>query len=157
MFTVHAAMRAILPVLWRDPKEVWVVGADRYRNPDEDLPADFAKRRVPNGPVSGRADSIASHRESPSPHCSFCLHLSQMNFGGALSKDIAGPTPGAVKAVLRWPRVLDDTVAHELRSQPLVSDPSYAPCGWNGCSQLYGSEHGLPAAPGLRAYAVPFG
>lgn len=28
-------------------KEVWVVGADRYRNPDEDLPADFAERRVP--------------------------------------------------------------------------------------------------------------
>lgn len=28
-------------------KEVWVVGADRYRNPDEDLPADFAHRRAP--------------------------------------------------------------------------------------------------------------
>jgi TnpA family transposase len=28
-------------------KEVWVVGADRYRNPDEDLPADFAERRMP--------------------------------------------------------------------------------------------------------------
>jgi TnpA family transposase len=28
-------------------KEVWVVGADRYRNPDEDLPADFAERRAP--------------------------------------------------------------------------------------------------------------
>ena len=28
-------------------KDVWVVGADRYRNPDEDLPADFAERRVP--------------------------------------------------------------------------------------------------------------
>jgi TnpA family transposase len=28
-------------------KEVWVVGADRYRNPDEDLPADFADRRAP--------------------------------------------------------------------------------------------------------------
>jgi TnpA family transposase len=27
-------------------KEVWVVGADRYRNPDEDLPADFAERRA---------------------------------------------------------------------------------------------------------------
>ena len=27
-------------------KEVWVTGADRYRNPDEDLPADFAERRV---------------------------------------------------------------------------------------------------------------
>lgn len=26
-------------------KEVWVVGADRYRNPDKDLPADFETRR----------------------------------------------------------------------------------------------------------------
>ena len=26
-------------------KEVWVVGADRYRNPDEDLPADFEQER----------------------------------------------------------------------------------------------------------------
>ena len=26
-------------------KEVWVTGADRYRNPDEDVPADFAARR----------------------------------------------------------------------------------------------------------------
>ena len=28
-------------------KEIWVVGADRYRNPDEDLPADFETQRVP--------------------------------------------------------------------------------------------------------------
>ena len=28
-------------------KEVWVVGANRYRNPDEDLPADFEARRAP--------------------------------------------------------------------------------------------------------------
>ena len=27
-------------------KEIWVVGADRYRNPDEDLPADFEARRA---------------------------------------------------------------------------------------------------------------
>jgi TnpA family transposase len=27
-------------------KEVWIVGADRYRNPDEDLPSDFAERRT---------------------------------------------------------------------------------------------------------------
>ena len=27
-------------------KEIWVVGADRYRNPDEDLPADFAAQRA---------------------------------------------------------------------------------------------------------------
>ncbi len=26
-------------------KEIWVAGADRYRNPDEDLPADFDKKR----------------------------------------------------------------------------------------------------------------
>jgi hypothetical protein len=27
-------------------KEIWVVGANRYRNPDEDLPADFEHRRT---------------------------------------------------------------------------------------------------------------
>jgi hypothetical protein len=27
-------------------KEIWVVGADRYRNPDEDLPADFVEKRT---------------------------------------------------------------------------------------------------------------
>ena len=27
-------------------KEIWVVGADRWRDPDEDLPADYAARRV---------------------------------------------------------------------------------------------------------------
>lgn len=26
-------------------KEIWVLGANRYRNPDEDLPADFEVRR----------------------------------------------------------------------------------------------------------------
>lgn len=29
-------------------KEIWVVGADRYRNPDEDLPTDFEERRTEN-------------------------------------------------------------------------------------------------------------
>lgn len=29
-------------------KEIWVVGADRYRNPDEDLPIDFEERRKEN-------------------------------------------------------------------------------------------------------------
>lgn len=27
-------------------KEIWVTGANRYRNPDEDLPADFEARRT---------------------------------------------------------------------------------------------------------------
>ncbi|MCL2321000.1 MAG: Tn3 family transposase, partial [Oscillospiraceae bacterium] len=29
-------------------KEIWVLGADRYRNPDEDLPIDFEERREEN-------------------------------------------------------------------------------------------------------------
>ncbi|MEN8906986.1 MAG: Tn3 family transposase [Clostridiales bacterium] len=29
-------------------KEIWVLGADRYRNPDEDLPTDFEKNREEN-------------------------------------------------------------------------------------------------------------
>ena len=29
-------------------KEIWVVGANRYRNPDEDLPTDFEERREEN-------------------------------------------------------------------------------------------------------------
>jgi hypothetical protein len=29
-------------------KEIWVVGANRYRNPDEDLPVDFEERREEN-------------------------------------------------------------------------------------------------------------
>ncbi|AEW92521.1 transposase Tn3 [Streptantibioticus cattleyicolor NRRL 8057 = DSM 46488] len=29
-------------------KEIWVVGADKWRNPDEDLPQDFAERREEN-------------------------------------------------------------------------------------------------------------
>lgn len=31
---------------WRG-KEIWVVGADRYRNPEEDLPANFEAQRIP--------------------------------------------------------------------------------------------------------------
>jgi hypothetical protein len=27
-------------------KEIWITGADRWRNPDEDLPADFETRRA---------------------------------------------------------------------------------------------------------------
>ncbi len=28
-------------------KEVWVVGANRYRNPNDDVPADFETQRTP--------------------------------------------------------------------------------------------------------------
>jgi hypothetical protein len=36
-------------------KEVWVVGANRYRNPDEDLPTDFEAHRTREVPVEGVA------------------------------------------------------------------------------------------------------
>ena len=29
-------------------KEIWVAGAGKWRNPDEDLPADFEERRAEN-------------------------------------------------------------------------------------------------------------
>ena len=29
-------------------KEIWVVGAEKWRNPDEDLPADFEANRAEN-------------------------------------------------------------------------------------------------------------
>ena len=29
-------------------KEIWMVGADKWRNPDEDLPVDFEQRRAEN-------------------------------------------------------------------------------------------------------------
>jgi TnpA family transposase len=50
-------------------KEIWVVGADRYRNPDEDLPADFVEKRAayyaalglplaPDGFISGLQEEM---------------------------------------------------------------------------------------------------
>jgi TnpA family transposase len=50
-------------------KEIWVVGADRYRNPDEDLPADFVEKRTayyaalglpldPDGFISGLQEEM---------------------------------------------------------------------------------------------------
>src|SRR5262249_26587383 len=53
-------------------KEIWVVGADRYRNPDDDLPADFEVRRAdhhgplkhPGGPDLSAADLQRSRPEA---------------------------------------------------------------------------------------------
>ena len=56
-------------------KEVWVVGASRYRNPDDDLPTDFAEKRTAyyqalNLPQQGEA-LIATLKNSLESH----LHL----------------------------------------------------------------------------------
>ena len=53
-------------------KEIWVVGANRYRNPDEDLPVDFDQQRIPYyqalnlplGPDRFIADLQAEMREA---------------------------------------------------------------------------------------------
>jgi len=39
-------------------KQIWVVGAGKWRNPDEDLPADFEERR---------AENYGSLRKPPDP------------------------------------------------------------------------------------------
>ena len=56
-------------------KEIWVVGADRYRNPDEDLPADFEAKREPYYEALGQprdadafvAEAAAVHAGGPRP------------------------------------------------------------------------------------------
>jgi TnpA family transposase len=39
-------------------KEIWVVGADRYRNPDEDLPSDFEAKREPYYEALGQPQDV---------------------------------------------------------------------------------------------------
>jgi len=41
-------------------KEIWVPGADRYRDPDEDLPRDFAERRAGYYQALGRSEDAAA-------------------------------------------------------------------------------------------------
>jgi hypothetical protein len=57
-------------------KEIWVVGADKWRNPDEDLPQDFDEKRDENyaeeaiGPWPAGSTSRTRHRhpkQKPSP------------------------------------------------------------------------------------------
>lgn len=46
-------------------KEIWIEGADRYRNPDDDLPKDFSERRdayyADLGLVTARMNTEAYH------------------------------------------------------------------------------------------------
>jgi hypothetical protein len=61
-------------------KEIWVVGADRWRNPDQDLPADFDQRRVehyrelrkPLDPTAFVTTSAARWASSSTPSSSRC-------------------------------------------------------------------------------------
>ena len=46
-------------------KEVWVAGANRFRNPDEDLPADFAQRRAASPGSGANSTWLISENDVP--------------------------------------------------------------------------------------------
>jgi len=64
-------------------KEIWVLGADRWRNPDEDLPQDFEQRRTEHYAALSKpldpSEFIGECRRPPSPPTSF----SDLSFPGA--------------------------------------------------------------------------
>jgi TnpA family transposase len=117
-------------------KEIWVVGANRYRNPDEDLPADFDARRVDyyaalGLPLDAKTFTAGVQRElrealetldrgmAKNPHVKI---LDKSNGWIALSPLDAQPEPvglAALKAELvqRWPMtgLLDILKETELR------------------------------------------
>ena len=48
-------------------KEIWVVGANRFRNPDDDLPTDFEQNRTTYSGFHARPCSCASRRRISAP------------------------------------------------------------------------------------------
>ena len=69
-------------------KEIWVVGANRYRNPDEDLPADFEAQRTPyyqalKLPLERRA----LHRRSPGRNARGASHPGRRHADQSLRPD----------------------------------------------------------------------
>ncbi|MGH3524711.1 MAG: hypothetical protein ACRDU4_18255, partial [Mycobacterium sp.] len=58
-------------------KEIWVAGADRWRNPDEDLPADFGGKRTENyrqlgKPVNPKTFTAELREEMHTPNWRRC-------------------------------------------------------------------------------------
>ena len=68
-------------------KEIWVVGADRYRNPDQDLPADFDERRA----------SYYAELRQPTEAEAFVAGLKQSMAAALESLDAGMPTNAWVK------------------------------------------------------------
>src|SRR5215211_1681749 len=86
-------------------KEVWVAGADRFRNPDEDLPADFAARRAA---CYGRLGLPAEPRA----------------FTDALRAEMAEALARLDRGMPRNPRVrLDPRRRHPILVSPLEPQP----------------------------------
>jgi hypothetical protein len=88
-------------------KEVWVSGADRYRNPDDDLPADFAVRR----------DAYYQELGQPVEADTFIDSLQREMTDALAMLDRGLPTNPEVRLVLR------SNGKHAIRLSPLTALP----------------------------------
>lgn len=90
-------------------KEIWVNGADRYRNPDEDLPTDFEERREEN------------YRALKQPLDSeeFINKIRQSMYDGLSKLDIAMPKNDKVKFTERGGRSWISITPYDPQPEPM--------------------------------------
>jgi len=86
-------------------KEIWVEGADRYRNPDEDLPGDFREQRAAYYAALNLTDD-------PKPYIE---KLKKAMFDGLRALDAGMPSNARVRVLQRGP--------HRLSVSPLDEQP----------------------------------
>jgi hypothetical protein len=77
-------------------KEIWVVGADKWRNPDEDLPADFEDRRAENyaklrKPLDPKAFTSQLRAEMEKALADLNDHLPELDWVDIRERAKAGP------------------------------------------------------------------
>ena len=77
-------------------KEIWVVGADKWRNPDEDLPADFEERRAENyarlrKPLDPKAFTAQLRAEMTEALADLNDHLPELDWVDIKERAKAGP------------------------------------------------------------------
>jgi hypothetical protein len=77
-------------------KEIWVVGADKWRNPDEDLPGDFEQRRIENyaalrKPLEPKAFTAQMRREMAEALAALNDRLPELDWVDIRERPKAGP------------------------------------------------------------------
>ena len=77
-------------------KEIWVAGADKWRNPDEDLPADFEERRAENyaklrKPLDPKAFTARMRAEMAEALAGLNDHLPELDWVDIRERPKAGP------------------------------------------------------------------
>ena len=77
-------------------KEIWVAGADKWRNPDEDLPADFEERRAENyaklrKPLDPKAFTARMRAEMAEALADLNNHLPELDWVDIRERPKAGP------------------------------------------------------------------